>query len=652
MQHKELKTILSNNFVKFSLLPIFIIEVALLVLYFATNSLILEKNTTILLENSKIYSNTILKNEANTINQTLSNISKLATILQKEHANLFKYKTLNINRSLAQFNIAENGVFYKTNKDGSSLYYSSKTPIGQEEKNKAIFTENMDLTFKSIVDTNPMITAAYFNSYDNMNRLYPYIDKVYEQYGKHIHMEDYNFYYLADKKHNPDKKPVWTGAYLDPAGKGWMLSCIVPIYNNGFLEGVSGLDITIDTFVKNMLNTKLHYDAKIFMVDKEGMILAMPKSIEELLNLKELKSHSYSNAITQTVNKPKKFNLFKNKNPFAIQLKKLLQNNINTVNFDIKEKKYVALQQTVPTADWKLIILVERNKVFSSITKLKNIANKIGYFAILFLIIFSFLLLYYLLKQSSKVSKTIVGPILNLATQTKHIETLNLDSNLLDTEISEIHQLNTNFLRMASELNKKSKKIIAKELALLKSNETLELKVKERTIQIEEKNKQLKVLAQTDYLTGLYNRAKINEVLNYELKYSKRYHTIFGVMMIDIDLFKQINDNYGHQLGDTVLCEFANLLKENSRETDTVGRWGGEEFFIIVENVDKDAILKLAEILRVVISNYAFSIIKYKTASFGVSIYQSNDDINTIVSRADAALYKAKKHGKNRVEFL
>ena len=114
--------------------------------------------------------------------------------------------------------------------------------------------------------------------------LYEVITKVYEQYGEHIHMEDYNFYYLADKKHNPDKKSVWTDAYLDPAGNGWMISCITPIYNKEFLEGVSGLDITIERFVNNILDIKLPYDAKMFLVDKNGVILAMPESIEKLLS--------------------------------------------------------------------------------------------------------------------------------------------------------------------------------------------------------------------------------------------------------------------------------------------------------------------------------------------------------------------------------
>ncbi len=180
----------------------------------------------------------------------------------------------------------------------------------------------------------------------------------------------------------------------------------------------------------------------------------------------------------------------------------------------------------------------------------------------------------------------------------------------------------------------------------------LEEKVKERTKEIENKNRQLEELVVRDRLTGLYNRTKLDEVLEYEFNRSKRYNTVFGVIMVDIDFFKKVNDTHGHQAGDTVLCEFANLLQDNSRETDTVGRWGGEEFLIVVENINKDAILMLAEKLRVSVDEYEFSIVKHKTASFGVSIYQTGDEINKIIARADLALYKAKSAGRNRVESL
>ena len=177
----------------------------------------------------------------------------------------------------------------------------------------------------------------------------------------------------------------------------------------------------------------------------------------------------------------------------------------------------------------------------------------------------------------------------------------------------------------------------------------LEKSVEERTKDIEQKNEQLKDVASKDYLTGLYNRIKLDEVLKYQFNYSKRYDNIFGIILVDIDFFKDVNDVYGHQVGDTILCEFAYLLQDGSRETDTVARWGGEEFLIVVENITKESILLLAKKLRTSVETNKFTQINQKTASFGVTVYQENDTTASLISRADKALYEAKQSGRNKV---
>ncbi len=357
------------------------------------------------------------------------------------------------------FAVAPNGVFYKSNKVGSSIYYSAKTKIGPEQLNKVKYTEAMDITFKSIVDTNPNIVSAYFNSWDNMNRLYPFIDKTYEQYGPHINIPDYNFYYLADLKHNPSKKPTWTGAYLDPAGHGWMLSSIVPIYNGDFLEGVTGIDITIDSFVKNILNRKLPYKAQLFMVDKDGMIISMSEYIENLLGLKELKEHLYTDAILKTIEKPEEFNILKNNSPFASYFKQLLFDKPSNISFSINGIDYLALEQKVEETGWELMILIDKAEIFDSVINLKNLSNKIGYLAIAFLLLFYVIFFYVLLRRINIFSDVITEPIVKLSEETKKIKESDSNISIINTDILELNQLNTNFSNMMNEINKKTKKL-------------------------------------------------------------------------------------------------------------------------------------------------------------------------------------------------
>lgn len=137
-----------------------------------------------------------------------------------------------------------------------------------------------------------------------------------------------------------------------------------------------------------------------------------------------------------------------------------------------------------------------------------------------------------------------------------------------------------------------------------------------------------------------------------EANRSNRYPSKFGVIMLDIDNFKRVNDVHGHQIGDKILQEFADILKSHSRKSDIVGRWGGEEFLIICCETCEEGMLAFAENLREKIATYPFTLGEQKTASLGLSLYQKGEDIKDLVKRADSALYKAKEKGRNRVELL
>ena len=158
--------------------------------------------------------------------------------------------------------------------------------------------------------------------------------------------------------------------------------------------------------------------------------------------------------------------------------------------------------------------------------------------------------------------------------------------------------------------------------------------------------------AQRDQLTKIYNRMKLDKVIQNEYEISKRYGTNLSLIILDIDFFKSVNDTYGHLTGDNVLIQLSNILSKNLRRSDIVGRWGGEEFIIICPNSNIEASMQLAEKLRSLIDNFEFDIVKHKTASFGIAQLKDIDTVNSLIERADTALYKAKELGRNRVEIL
>lgn len=163
------------------------------------------------------------------------------------------------------------------------------------------------------------------------------------------------------------------------------------------------------------------------------------------------------------------------------------------------------------------------------------------------------------------------------------------------------------------------------------------------------KNRELEISAKFDRLTNLYNRHQLDRVMLSEHLRFRRYGKCYSVLIADCDHFKQVNDNFGHQAGDTVLVEIAGIFAALIRATDTVGRWGGEEFmFVLPETALADAV-RLADKLRVAIEQHDIPSVGQRTISVGVAEVRESDDIKDVIARADKALYAAKEGGRNRV---
>ncbi len=303
----------------------------------------------------------------------------------------------------------------KYNNLGSALYYSSDTVIGGEkERDKAYYSEFLDTSFKSMVDSNPLISQVYINTHDNMNRIYPFINNIAEQYGPVLDMTDYNFYYEADFKHNPPTRdPVWTEAYLDPAGMGWLISCIVPIYNGDFMEGgVTGIDITVEAFIQHILNMKLPNESSAFLLDSSGTIMAMNDKVEKIMQLKELKDHVYHNKIATTILKPEEYNIFKHPvEDIRVEMGEIFREGIDSKVISISNKKYLVTQKIIPQTRWHLFVLTDMDELVEPILKLKRHSTDVGFLAVGGLMVLFYACFFvYFKKKSAKISAKLCEP--------------------------------------------------------------------------------------------------------------------------------------------------------------------------------------------------------------------------------------------------
>lgn len=203
-------------------------------------------------------------------------------------------------------------------------------------------------------------------------------------------------------------------------------------------------------------------------------------------------------------------------------------------------------------------------------------------------------------------------------------------------------------------LGERNQALQEKEKELLKLNEHLETLVETRTAELREVNKKLSELAMTDPLTRVVNRRAFFQRFEDEMERSTRYRHPLSVAMIDVDHFKEFNDMEGHVFGDEALKKIANVLTSNLRKTDLLGRYGGEEFILLMPHTKLSVALDICERLRETIELAEFQgkgRTAYLTISIGVAGFPAQGDGSAaLVEAADKALYLAKDSGRNRVE--
>ncbi|MCT7432793.1 diguanylate cyclase [Aliarcobacter cryaerophilus] len=194
-----------------------------------------------------------------------------------------------------------------------------------------------------------------------------------------------------------------------------------------------------------------------------------------------------------------------------------------------------------------------------------------------------------------------------------------------------------------------NKSLKEKSIELQKLNSELEIKVENRTNKLKNAYKKMKDLASIDDLTKIYNRYYFFNIFNQQLEKLKSDKTIFSLIMFDLDHFKNVNDTYGHDVGDYVLNETCRVVEKDLRENDTFARIGGEEFLILLPNTNIEDAFYIAQRIRQNIEQHKFKDIPKLTISLGVA--EANEPIlsTELLKKVDLALYKAKKEGRNKI---
>ena len=271
-----------------------------------------------------------------------------------------------------QYIYSSNGVFGSGQPNDNS--WLALFPLGLDADGKippktleeVYLTEFLDISFRSIAQTNPYAVQLYINTPGHMTRGMRFVQGEYiwvngfEEFGTDLNMEDFDFFYLADPKHNPSRSPVWTGVYWDPAGAGWLVSSIAPVYAGDVFKAVVGIDITVDRLIGGLLDVKLEKSGFAFLMSETGQAIAFPELSHSFLGYQPPEEKEFVD------DQEFAFYLTQSKEPSflaVINTMKKGESGLITYQSLNTQREYYWDYQTIPTTKWSVGVVVPVDEV-------------------------------------------------------------------------------------------------------------------------------------------------------------------------------------------------------------------------------------------------------------------------------------------------
>ncbi|KGP72741.1 ATP-binding protein [Pontibacillus yanchengensis] len=449
-----------SSFIRTALIPLLVVELLFIGMYFVTYEW--SKRTTVdsLREEAHQDLQQMASREGEVIANQIQSISNSTNLYRKQVAKALEVPAQLSPEDENRLGYSSKGVYYsKSNldNDGAAVYYSAIRTAAKHDKEKVAQLLSTQSLMKDIYETHLLASAVYMNTYDSLNIIYPYFD-VLDQYSASMYIPQYNFYFKANEEYNPSRGVVWTDAYLDPAGKGWIASSIAPVYNRGFLEGVVGIDVTISNIANNVLDLNIPWSGFGMLIEEDGTILALPKQGEEVFGITELNEHTYQSAVMKNTLKPDKFNMFKRKETQHIaSIMDGKKNGMTKAN--LNNEQQLVVWSTIPETGWKLMAVVKENNIYKNISTVNSHLIKIGVLMIAGLLIVYLLYFLYLYRKTHKMSNQISEPLVEMNEMVDDIGKGNYFQSQKSFSIIELDKISNSITAMGHNLGSAYKEL-------------------------------------------------------------------------------------------------------------------------------------------------------------------------------------------------
>jgi diguanylate cyclase (GGDEF)-like protein len=438
--------------------------------------------------------------------------------------------------------------------------------------------------------------------------------KLTDVSGKTMKAVDPSFLYnnqLLDNKSFTITDPFYSNFEDSP-----VIMVVVPVLNEAKQwTGALAVAIPIDLLSRRLASIKLAKESYAWLADSSGVIVAHP--LAKLVMNNKL-------SIIENDNFPGFYKI--------VQQTKVMDNGYGRYHDAmINEAKIVTFSKVDILPGWTLFVTTKEFEVFRDI-------YDIIYNVLLISIVLMGLFLILITQLSNKITKPIIRLTENVkdVVDNKHHQFEGIESK---DEIGELSDaFNDSFAKIQAH---------REHLEEVVNERTEEVSIKNTLLS--QQNEKLEKLVSIDPLTELYNRRAFTLLVEKELSRAKRHSLAITLAILDIDHFKKINDQFGHNVGDEVLHRLAKELTNNMRKEDIICRWGGEEFVILMVKTTTELSFKHLDQVRENISNMNFSPVEKLTFSAGMATVNANESFKDWLQRADDALYKAKEAGRNKV---
>lgn len=383
--------------------------------------------------------------ESAVIHQQLTSIALVTDLLRRQAAFMLATPFDPGADERSRYVYSPEGVYYTVRDNGgSALFYSGIVPVGPAQREKAWRTAWLDPLMRNIHQTYPLVAQVDFNTFDSLSRSYPYF-KVLNQYAPRINIPNYDFYFEANATHNPSRAVVWTDVHLDPAGRGWMVFCLAPVYRDDFLEGVVALNIMVDAIAAPLLKLAIPWNGYAMLVGKTGTLLALPRAGEADWGLAELSTHTYTELIRQDAFRPEEFDLYRRAEFAALRQQ---AEGVASVDFNGAQ---LAAWATVPATGWKLVVLARPARIDAQATAWRP-SFTVGVWLLAAIALLSALFQVTLRRQARRMAHAIADPLAALDAMIDRIGQGDFAPEIPALQLRELHRTAAGLVAMSQQL--------------------------------------------------------------------------------------------------------------------------------------------------------------------------------------------------------